>query len=82
MNQNNNVIIQAENVKKKFGDFYALKGVSMNVHEGEVVVVLGPSGSGKSTFIRTINQLEKIQKDFIWQGKTSKIKKETFKMNG
>ncbi len=59
MNQNNNVIIQAENVKKKFGDFYALKGVSMNVHEGEVVVVLGPSGSGKSTFIRTINQLEK-----------------------
>jgi ABC-type polar amino acid transport system, ATPase component len=59
MNQKNNVIIHAENVKKKFGDFYALKGVSMDVHEGEVVVVLGPSGSGKSTFIRTINQLEK-----------------------
>ncbi|MBI52024.1 MAG: amino acid ABC transporter ATP-binding protein [Chloroflexi bacterium] len=59
MNQKNKIIIHAENVKKKFGDFYALKGVSMNVHEGEVVVVLGPSGSGKSTFIRTINQLEK-----------------------
>ena len=33
MNQKNNVIIHAENVKKKFGDFYALKGVSMDVHE-------------------------------------------------
>ena len=59
MIKNNNVIIHAENVKKKFGDFYALKGVSMDVNEGEVVVILGPSGSGKSTFIRTINQLEK-----------------------
>ena len=59
MSKSNKIIIKAENVKKKFGDFYALKGVSMEVHEGEVVVILGPSGSGKSTFIRTINQLEK-----------------------
>ena len=58
-NKKNNIIIHAENVQKRFGDFYALKGVSMDVEEGEVVVILGPSGSGKSTFIRTINQLEK-----------------------
>jgi general L-amino acid transport system ATP-binding protein len=52
------VIIQAEGVEKWFGDFQALKGVSAQVREGEVVVIFGPSGSGKSTFIRTINRLE------------------------
>ncbi|PZC40954.1 MAG: general L-amino acid transport system ATP-binding protein [Chloroflexi bacterium] len=59
MTQEKKVIIHAKNVKKHFGDFEALKGISMDVREGEVVVILGPSGSGKSTFIRTINQLEK-----------------------
>ena len=54
----NQVIIQARDVEKWFGNFAALKGVSADIQEGEVVVVLGPSGSGKSTFIRCINQLE------------------------
>jgi len=54
----NQAIIQARNVEKWFGNFAALKGVSADIQEGEVVVVLGPSGSGKSTFIRCINQLE------------------------
>jgi ABC-type polar amino acid transport system ATPase subunit len=45
-------------VEKHFGDFQALKGIDVEVNEGEVVVILGPSGSGKSTFIRTINRLE------------------------
>jgi len=51
-------IIIAENVTKSFGNFQALKGITANILEKEVVVVLGPSGSGKSTFIRTINRLE------------------------
>ena len=51
-------IIIAENVTKSFGNFQALKGITANILEKEVVVILGPSGSGKSTFIRTINRLE------------------------
>ena len=50
-------IIQTKDVKKWFGDFQALKGITMDVAEGEVLVVCGPSGSGKSTFIRCINRL-------------------------
>src|SRR5687767_11394399 len=52
-------MIVAEDVKKWFGDFQALKGITTTVHRGEVVVIVGPSGSGKSTFIRTINRLER-----------------------
>jgi len=51
-------IIVAENVSKHYGSFQALKGVSLRVKAGEVVVIIGPSGSGKSTFIRTLNRLE------------------------
>jgi general L-amino acid transport system ATP-binding protein len=52
-------MILAEDVKKWFGRFQALKGVSMTVNRKETVVIVGPSGSGKSTFIRTINRLER-----------------------
>jgi general L-amino acid transport system ATP-binding protein len=52
-------MIVAEDVTKSFGHFRALKGISMTVQRGEVVVIVGPSGSGKSTFIRTINRLER-----------------------
>jgi general L-amino acid transport system ATP-binding protein len=58
-------IIVCEGVKKWFGDFQALKGVSTTVKEQEVVVVIGPSGSGKSTFIRTLNRLEVHQEGTI-----------------
>jgi general L-amino acid transport system ATP-binding protein len=53
--------IQAIDVKKWYGDFQALKGITMDVAEGEVLVIAGPSGSGKSTFIRCINRLEQHQ---------------------
>ena len=58
-------IIQAKDVKKWFGDFQALKGISMEVAEGEVLVICGPSGSGKSTFISCINRLEQHQEGEI-----------------
>ncbi|MDQ2097257.1 MAG: amino acid ABC transporter ATP-binding protein [Tychonema bourrellyi B0820] len=58
-------VIIAENVHKWYGQFHVLRGVSMNVNRGEVVVVMGPSGSGKSTFIRTFNALEEYQQGKI-----------------
>jgi general L-amino acid transport system ATP-binding protein len=58
-------VIIAENVHKWYGQFHVLRGVSMNVKRGEVVVVMGPSGSGKSTFIRTFNALEEYQQGKI-----------------
>ncbi len=63
--ETNNDIIVCEGVKKWFGDFQALKGVTTTVKEREVVVVIGPSGSGKSTFIRCINRLEVHQEGRI-----------------
>jgi general L-amino acid transport system ATP-binding protein len=54
-------IIVCRDVNKWYGDFHALKNVSLDVKRQEVVVIIGPSGSGKSTFIRTINRLEEHQ---------------------
>ena len=51
-------LISVDNVCKNFGEFQALKSVSLEINAGERVVVCGPSGSGKSTLIRCINQLE------------------------
>ena len=51
-------IIIARNVDKRFGSFYALRGVSASFLEGQVTAIVGPSGSGKSTFLRTLNRLE------------------------
>ena len=51
-------LIRMIGVDKFFGDFQALKGIDLEVHKGERIVVCGPSGSGKSTMIRCINRLE------------------------
>ncbi len=58
-------IIRVESVSKSFGDFQALKNVSLEVALGERVVICGPSGSGKSTLIRCINGLERHQSGSI-----------------
>jgi polar amino acid transport system ATP-binding protein len=53
-------IIKIENVHKRFGSVHALKGVSLEVAKGEVILIIGPSGSGKSTLLRCINRLEEF----------------------
>jgi general L-amino acid transport system ATP-binding protein len=58
-------IIICRDVHKWYGHYHALRGISMEVKRGEVVVIFGPSGSGKSTFIRTINRLEEHQRGEI-----------------
>ena len=62
MKKNNEpVLLQVQNIHKKYEDREVLKGIDVDIHKGEVVVVLGPSGCGKSTFLRCLNGLEKIQ---------------------
>jgi polar amino acid transport system ATP-binding protein len=59
-------VVQTVDVHKWFGRLHVLKGVSLTVRRGEVVVIIGPSGSGKTTFIRCLNHLEKTQKGRIF----------------
>ena len=58
-------MIEAQNIQKWYGSFHVLKGVSLTVQRGEVVVIMGPSGSGKSTLARTFNALEEYQEGKI-----------------
>ena len=51
------VLIKIENIIKKYGDNVVLNGLSLEVREGAVVVVVGPLGCGKSTLLRCINGL-------------------------
>ena len=52
-------LIRVENLENAFGKTKVLKGITTEIHKGEVVVIIGPSGSGKSTFLRSLNLLEK-----------------------
>ena len=54
----NEVIIKTENLRKDFGENVVLNGISTEIKQGEVVVIIGPSGCGKSTFLRCLNLLE------------------------
>lgn len=58
-NNNKNVLIQVQGLKKAFGSNLVLDGITTDICQGEVVAIIGPSGSGKSTFLRSLNLLEK-----------------------
>jgi polar amino acid transport system ATP-binding protein len=53
-------MVKAESVCKSFGALQVLKGITLEVGKGQVLVMVGPSGSGKSTFLRCINHLEQV----------------------
>ena len=57
-NENRTPLIQVKDLTKRFHDLHVLKGITVDIVEGDVVCVIGPSGSGKSTFLRCLNRLE------------------------
>lgn len=59
-------IIKITNLKKSFNNNHVLKGVDLEVNEGEVISIIGESGSGKSTFLRCINLLENYDDGMIY----------------
>ncbi|MFP1919917.1 amino acid ABC transporter ATP-binding protein [Lonsdalea quercina] len=65
LTQSADYMITLENVNKWYGHFHVLKGINLQVKQGERIVLCGPSGSGKSTTIRCINHLEEHQKGRI-----------------
>lgn len=74
------VLFDVKDLKKSFGSLDVLKGVNVEIDEGEVLVVLGPSGGGKSTFIRCLNLLETpTGGDIIFEG--SKINDKSTDVN-
>ena len=71
------VVVSIRGLMKNFGDLHVLKGVDLDVHRGEVVVILGPSGSGKSTMLRCINRLEEPTSGQIFFEDTEITSKDT-----
>lgn len=64
------VLVQVRGLKKDFGKLRVLKGIDLNVHKGDVIVLIGPSGSGKSTLLRSLNLLEKpTDGQILFEGK-------------
>jgi ABC-type polar amino acid transport system ATPase subunit len=60
------LLLRVEQVHKWFGDLHVLRGITVEVRPGEVIVLIGPSGSGKSTLLRTMNMLEEPTLGKVW----------------
>jgi polar amino acid transport system ATP-binding protein len=60
------VILQIKNLKKRYDEINVLNNISLDIHKGEVAVIVGPSGCGKSTLLRCINGLESIQEGTVF----------------
>ena len=65
MNHRTDVVIDVHDVHKSFGDLEVLRGISLQVHRGEVICLIGPSGSGKTTLLRALNGLETVDRGNI-----------------
>ena len=73
------IILELRDIRKSFGSNAILKGLSLSVQKGEVVVILGSSGCGKSTLLRCINGLESIQSgDILLDGQSILSQKKDF----
>lgn len=59
-------VVKIEDLRKSFDDLLVLDGLSLEIHKGETVVVIGASGSGKSTLLQCINQLTPVTGGRIW----------------
>ncbi len=72
-----NPIVQIKDVHKRFGSLHVIRGISMEIRTGQVVVICGPSGCGKSTMLRCINGLEPIDSgDIVVDGISVKERKQ------
>lgn len=70
------IVLKVQGLKKQYDEVIALDDINLEVHKGEVIVILGPSGCGKSTFLRCLNGLEKINDGKIYFGDHGEVEKD------